>query len=271
MQPQGPQSTRRATIRFMLPPSLGTTAALRAQPLESYLNNRSSRPYEVILSTTYEAVAKDLLSGRADAAWAPPFVCARVESMGARVAVRTVRRGASSFRSALLCREDKPLRLEDLVGKRAMWVDPDSVGGYLLPVAFLKAKGLDLAKAFFSQDFARSYRAALEAVAEGRADVAAIFAPANAPEGVSGLSEIAPDLESRFRVIAMTDEAPNDGVATSPSSDPEALLELERLLLTLHESADGRVVLKTIFNADAFEPAPRMGYRALYRVALSTL
>jgi phosphonate transport system substrate-binding protein len=31
------------------------------------------------------------------------------------------------------------------------------------------------------------------------------------------------------------------------------------------------LLLKDIFNADRFEPAPRMGYRALYRVALASL
>ena len=52
---------------------------------------------------------------------------------------------------------------------------------------------------------------------------------------------------------------------------PELVSTLESSLLALQSSPEGLSLLKDIFNADRFEPAPRMGYRALYRVALASL
>lgn len=261
-------------MKFALPSSLGKeVAAERGVRLEEFLSRAAGRRVEVSVAATYDALAKDLLAGRVDAAWAPPFVCARVESMGARVLVRGVRNGASVYRAALVCRSDKELAVDALSGKRAVWVDRDSVGGYLLPLSYLRAKGVDPAKTFFSQEFVGSYAAALDAVSEGRADVTSVFAPA-AKEGRgdrTGIGEISPGLESKFKVFAFTDEAPNDGVVVSPASAPDAVVLLERVLLGLGDSLEGQTLIREAFNAEAFEPAPRMGYRALYRVALSTL
>lgn len=264
----------RHELRFLLPPSLGAEAAHeRGERLAAFLTRAADRPVEVSVASAYDALARDLLAGRVDAAWAPPFVCARVESMGARVVVRGVRDGVSVYRAALVCREDGPAHLEGLSGTRAVWVDEDLVAGYLLPLALLRARGMNPSKTFFSQTFAGSYRAALAAVAEGRADVTSAFAPARreARPDVTAIPEIAPEWASRFRVLAFTEEAPNDGVVVSPVSDPQALEVLERVLLTLGDTPEGRALLKEAFDADAIEPAPRLGYRALYRVALSTL
>jgi phosphonate transport system substrate-binding protein len=55
-------------------------------------------------------------------------------------------------------------------------------------------------------------------------------------------------------------------------SVPPALVStLESTLLGLESSPEGQELLKKVFSADRFEPAPRMGYRALYRVALASL
>jgi phosphonate transport system substrate-binding protein len=46
---------------------------------------------------------------------------------------------------------------------------------------------------------------------------------------------------------------------------------LEKALLTLHQTTEGQAVLKDCFHAEKFEVSPRMSYRALYRVALASL
>ena len=73
------------------------------------------------------------------------------------------------------------------------------------------------------------------------------------------------------KVLAFTEESPNDGVAVAMNTPPELAMDIEKVLLQLHDSPDGCAILKETFNADRFEAAPRMGYRALYRVALASL
>jgi phosphonate transport system substrate-binding protein len=75
----------------------------------------------------------------------------------------------------------------------------------------------------------------------------------------------------KFELIVYTEEAPNDGVPVAMSVPPALVSTLESTLLGLGESPEGQELLKNVFSADRFEPAPRMGYRALYRVALASL
>ncbi len=269
-------TSARTFFRFGLPPSLGSEVAReRAEQLVTFIGQALGGGVEVGVgvASSYEALAKDLLAGRADAVWAPPFVCARVEAMGVRVLARGVRRGRSSYRAALVGRAGEGLTLEGLEGKKVAWVDRDSVGGYLLPVAYLKAQGLEPGRLFSSQQFTGSYRAALEAVREGTADVASVFC---APESTGstyadGVEVVLEGQGSQFEVVAYSEEAPNDGVPVGMAVAPELVWRLERVLLGLHESEEGQRLLKELFKAERFEPAPRMGYRALYRVALASL
>lgn len=263
----------RSAVRFALPSSLGPDAEKRARQLHDLLAPALGGETEVLVAASYEQLARDLLAGKVDAAWAPPFVCARIEAMGVRVLVRGVRNGASTYRSALLCRKDSNVTLDTLQGTSVAWSDRDSVGGYLLPAALLREKGLDPAKAFFRQDFVGSYRAALEALIAGRVDVACIYAP-SAKAGLgdaTGVAEVWPEKQGEVRVVAFTEEAPNDGVAVSMSTAPQVVTDLEKVLLGLSATPQGQAVLKDCFHAERFELAPRMGYRALYRVALASL
>jgi phosphonate transport system substrate-binding protein len=260
-------------VRFALPPSLGEAEArARSARLEAYFAQGLSKRTEIVVAPSYEALAKDLLSGKVDAAWAPPFVCARIEAMGVRVLVRGVRGGASSYRAALVCRAESPLTVDTLGGRSAVWTDRDSVGGYLLPMAFLRGKGLDPNKLFAKQEFAGSYKAAVEAVLAETSDVTSVFAPSGKERSeTTGLSEVLPGRERELHIIAFTDESPNDGVAVSMSAPSGLVLDLEKLLLSLHEGAKGNEILRETFHAERFEVAQRMGYRALYRVALASL
>ena len=145
-------------------------------------------------------------------------------------------------------------------------------GGHLLALSLLRAKGLDPAKLFFAQSFAGSYRAALEQLLGGRADVSSVFAHLS-EEGtqVLGAEEVLPGSSAQLSVLALSDEIPNDGVLVAPEADPGAAFALEQSLLTLELEDDGTELLKDVFSVDRFESAPPLGYRALYRVAMASL
>ena len=264
----------RPLFRFAVPASLGTSVArTRGAQLEAFLGRALGMQVQVTVAASYEALAKDLLAGRAEAAWAPPFVCARMEAMGVRVLVRGVRRGASSYRAALVARAGSGLTLAGLAGKTVAWVDPHSTGGHLLAVAHLKSRGLEPSRTFFAQTFCGSYQSALEAVEAGRAQVTSVFCP---PERTgldfrAGLEEVLPGRSAAYELVDYTEETPNEGISVSMQTDPSLVAVLERELLALGEGAEGAELLRDIFNAEAFERAPRMGYRSLYRIALASL
>ncbi|NOK14674.1 phosphate/phosphite/phosphonate ABC transporter substrate-binding protein, partial [Corallococcus exercitus] len=164
--------------------------------------------------------------------------------------------------------------LEKLKGSTAAWVDRDSVAGYLLPSAYLKTQGLEPSRVFVAQQFTGSYQGALEAVLEGRAQVTSVFCPP-ASTGLTfttGVEDVlGRGMGAKFELLAYTDEAPNDGVPVAMGLPAPLVAALEAALLGLTATPDGQALLRDIFNAERFEVAPRMGYRALYRVALASL
>jgi ABC-type phosphate/phosphonate transport system substrate-binding protein len=139
---------------------------------------------------------------------------------------------------------------------RAAWVDPLSVCGHLLPRAHLRAQRHRLEGFFVDEQFFGSYRAALAAVVDGRADVAGV----HVLPGGAGLDESLdihlPGSSSQLSALAVTAAVPGDGIAALPSGRP-LLSALARL------PAD---VVTTVFRADAFAPAGDAAFAALATV-----
>jgi phosphonate transport system substrate-binding protein len=156
----------------------------------------------------------------AEFVWAPAAVVAEIANE-ARAIFKTVREGRSTYHSALIARLDAHLGLERLVGKRAAWVDALSIGGFLLVRQHLEERGIALASTFASQTFVGTHPAALEAVLDDRADVAAISVPGVEPEHViQALSLHAGRIGARrLDAIAITRAAPNDALLLTRALD----------------------------------------------------
>src|SRR5690606_5489607 len=170
------------TLCFALPPSLG------AQQVRTLARQFAGVLYEAGFSTvvpvnSYELLERSLLNGEVHAAWGPPMVCARIEEAGGAVLLRALRNGSDSYRSALLCRSQDDLVIEELGRRdkrrmRAVWVDRNSMAGYLMPRHHLRELGTDRGRVFESESFLGSYEACFEAVIECRADLTASYANA---------------------------------------------------------------------------------------------
>lgn len=246
-----------APFRFLVPSTLADAPGPR-RLLEQFLRQGTLTPVEVHVAPSYDELATALMSGAAAAAWAPPYACARLEAVGLPVALRAVRRGQATYRAALVCRADRKLTLAGVKGKRAAWVDPESLGGHLLAAALLREHGLTV-----SGQFVGSYKAAVSAVLDERADVASVYAPAAAAGERLDLAALT-DGQASLHVIAFTEETPNDGVVLGPFVNADFRRALNATVLGAAARDDGREVLAEIFKVDGFEPAPAGSYRPLY-------
>jgi phosphonate transport system substrate-binding protein len=254
-------------LRFALPPSLGTERLVeRTNALRDVLSDLLATPVDVTLSQTYEALARNLLSGAVDAAHAPPFVCAQVEPMGATVVARAVRHGRATYGSALVRLKGSGVSLSKPKSIRAAWVDRRSVAGYLLPVAHLKnSRRIETERHFAEQNFYGSYPAALQALIDGKADLAAVHAHKDNLDTVrEALHFHSQGREDQFELVELTAEVPSDGVIVRKGGEAEGL---KRAFLHLHKEKACKPLLDEIFAAERFDPAPPMAYRVLYAVA----
>lgn len=249
-------------FRFALPPSLGV------DPVRELARRFADVLYGagfsmVVPMRTYEQLENALLAGEVDAAWGPPIVCARVEEAGGHAVLRAVRYGAVTYRSVLVCRisDTLDLRLLGAGGRsaRAVWVDPRSMAGFILPRHHLRARGIDLQRAFLSERLLGSYSACFQAVLRGDADITASFA---SRRGL-GYVDLCRDRAFELRTLAYTDEAPNDAVVLSPRLPPEQVSALVGGLHRLIGHSASLAVLASTFGVDSFDRPPPGTYSPL--------
>ena len=252
--------------RFVLPPSLGKESARAcARELASVLYDAGFT--RVWPETNYASLEARLLAGETDAAWGPPLVCGRVELAGGAVVLRSIRWGASTYRSAILCRAADRLDLRELSKTRrkprAVWVDEQSMSGYVLPRAHLRSIGVDLDFAFVSEEMLGSFGQCLEAVLEGEADVTAIFAAAagSTRRAVGGHVELCGERAFELRVLGHSAECPSDGIVLSPKLSPGEAAEIGVALRRLMMNPSSSELLAKAFDVDGFQLATPGAYR----------
>jgi phosphonate transport system substrate-binding protein len=247
----------RTGFKFGLPPSLGTG------PVWALAREFAELLYDVGFSTvvpykTYQALETAVLDGSIDAAWGPPLTCARVEGVGGTIALRAVRGGATTYRAALVSRTQDTFEISTLgqgtFRPRVAWVEETSVGGYLLPRAYLRGAGIDLDSAFLNQRMLGSYSACIDALFEFESDLTAVFVRNSDFAGTWR------ERAQRLRVIGYTDESPNDGVVISPRCSDERSEALLRGIEHLIGNPASRTVLMSMFTTDGFDVPPKGTY-----------
>jgi phosphonate transport system substrate-binding protein len=250
----------RTGFKFGLPPSLGT------EPVWALAREFADLLYDIGFSTvvpykTYEALHAAVLAGEVDAAWGPPLTCARVEEANGSVVLRAVRGGATTYRAALVSRSQDTFEISVLgqgtFRPRVAWVEASSVGGYLLPRAYLRGAGIDVDTAFLNQRMLGSYSACIDALFDFESDLTAVFVRNG--DFASTWKERA----QRLRVLGYTDESPNDGVVISPRVSEERGEALVRGLKHLIGRETSRGVLMSMFTTDGFDVPPKGTYKPI--------
>ena len=258
-------SPARVALRVALPPSMGDALGERANRAAQLFSSTLGENFVGYVVRDYRQLLEDLRNGDAALAWAPPVVCGQAEAIGLPVLGRGVRKGAASFRCALVARKGEIESLSELEGRRALWVDRESAGGYLLALNLLQKAGLDPSRLFSEQRFVGSYKASVEGVLSGAGDVGVAYAApsTNADAIPHGLLELVPDRIRNLDVLAYSDDCPNDGLVLGMA----ALNHQTRFtaaILMLQENPAAKLMLRSVFGVERFE---RVGARTYLNAA----
>lgn len=237
-------------MRMGVPPSPSADAARRrAEPLAAALSRRGT-PIEIVVAESYQALGSLVLNDQVDLAWAPPIVCARVEAAGGSTVLRAVRHGATTYRAGLVCRAGAVVELANCPALVAAWVDENSAAGFLLARSWLAARHVDALSAFKRAIFCGSYFAALQAVAEGLADLSSVYCSVAGAPAHSTLDEVDDKLRERLQIFAHTAETHTDGIVLPPSARHRTFEALLGQLEGLHGDAEGRRALRTLLACE---------------------
>lgn len=194
------------------------------------------------MAASYAAAIEALCAGRADIVWLAPlsYTIAKDKCPDASLLLSSIRFGSQFYKGQILAGADSGIeKLEDLNGKRFAFTDPASTSGYLYPIALLESEGVELGDSFF----AGSHNAAALAVYNGQADAAAAFDDVR-----NSLEESFPDIKQKTKVIALTEDIPNDTVTASPELPSEVARAYQRALLDVVSSDAGKKAIYDLYE-----------------------
>ena len=184
------------------------------------------------------------------------------EEYGAKVLLKVVRGdGRTSYRGAVVARADGPIaRLADLAGRKVAFADPYSTAGFVLTIKLIKDAGVTPGATLF----AKGHDAVVRMVYEGKADAGAIFAsPVDGDDARRGVERELPDVMKKVKVVAYTDEVPNEPVVFRRGLPPELAVKVAASLSRFAETPGGGIALGDLSGITGFKAATDADYDGL--------
>ncbi|MDH3229402.1 MAG: phosphate/phosphite/phosphonate ABC transporter substrate-binding protein [Alphaproteobacteria bacterium] len=215
---------------------------------------------DVLITESPERMRSLLQEGKVDLFSETAFVALDFMNDGtARPLLREWKKGVAQYHSVVVVRKDSGLEsLNDLVGRKFAFEDPGSTSGYLMPRAALEDAGLKLWQlpdprnpvpdGAVGYSFARGEVNVIAWVNRGLADAGAVnnldwIDPETAPSG----------LKNELRVIHETEPVIRSLILARPSLDDALCDRIKAILETMHDSDEGRAVLKMYFKVARYD------------------
>lgn len=238
------------------------TTRAASERLREWMSEKLGFRLELHFAGGYEALTRDVESGKVDMAWLPPVAYVKADPTKVTPLLALVRGRQTGYQGALVVRSDAPYeRLEDLRNARAAWVDAWSASGFVVPRVGMKKAGIDPRNFFRTESFHGSHSAALRAVIDGAADVTGSHArpKASGDEGFEGSWTLVDGVA--MRVLRTFGEVPSDLICVRAALETPVR---NRLADVFKEAATAqRAEVKAIFGADRFTDASQAGYDEL--------
>lgn len=219
----------------------GTVESYRS--LLDYLSTRLHRPVELVQRRTYLEINDLVEKGEVDLA----FVCTSAyvaghDRFGMELLAAPQVNGESVYYSLLIVPASSPAKsMDDLRGKVFAFTDPISLSGRMYPTSLVQSLGSTPESFFSSTYFTYSHDEAIQAVANGLADGAAVdslvydFAVARDPS-----------LAKKIQVIHRSPPFGIPPVVVGPKVRPQTKAELQSLILGMADDPQGRAALQAI-------------------------
>jgi phosphonate transport system substrate-binding protein len=221
---------------------LGSAATPTHQALCAYLGRTTGLPIELATEPSWQEQLNLLLAGAAQMA----FLCGRVytqHSDSLELLVAPVMAGERYqhrpiyFSDVIVPVQSSFQHVADLRGARWAYNEPNSFSGYVAVLDYLVALCEDM-NYFQTWIETGSHVAALQQVAEGRVDGAAIDSIV-----LAAVLRGEPALRERIRTIASIGPSPVPPIVVRRDLPQALRTQLYEALIALHEDAEGRAIL----------------------------
>jgi phosphate/phosphite/phosphonate ABC transporter binding protein len=219
-----------AEIRFGALPRL-SPAELQDMysPLAEYLGKETGEKVTIVVPKDFEAFKAAVKAGRVDIAFANPLIYVQVKEKSniEPLALSSEVKSGTRFRGIIIVRKDSGFStLQDLKGKKFIFVDKDSAAGYIFQMLLLSKAGFDVDKDISLLPFAKKHDNVTAAVFNKTADAGGIR------EDEMDKAKDKLDI-SQLRIVAVTDYFPNWPLFATAKLNPGLAAKIKAALLKL--------------------------------------
>jgi len=224
---------------LILPVDGGTADGTLAdyQPSFQAVERSSDLRFDVKVGQSYAAVVEAIATGVIDIAQfgAAAYIVAAERAEIEPLAVQVLE-GSGVYYAGLLVRHDSPMRLvKDVAGKSVAFGDLNSTSAFVYPAAMLLAAGVDPRRDLGRVLLTGAHSTALQAVADGRVEVAA--AALISYERALNQGIVKP---GQLRLLARSDPIPNPFLAMRAGLPTETKAALRAAFARVHEDTARR-------------------------------
>jgi phosphonate transport system substrate-binding protein len=221
--------------------------AAGAQSVADLLHDHTGLYFKTNVATEYAGVIEALASDPPEAHMASLATFAYVlaaEKGVAEAAMVSVRFGSPTYNGQLIAGINSGVNsVGDLKGKTFGRPDPLSTSGWIIPMLTMRAAGINPDTDLKEVVDAGSHDGVAAAVYNGEVDAGATYVDAR-----TRIEKDHPDVMEKVKVIALTEDIPNDGVQFHPSIPQEMRDKIVKALLDISSTQDGQTALKTAYQ-----------------------
>ena len=245
----------------------------RYEPLAAYLSKKTGLKIELVILSRYGNIVENFAAKGLDGAFFGSFTAALAHK---KLNVDALARpeysnGVSSYHGLIFVRKDSGIRnVNDMQGKRFVFVDKATTAGWLLPMYYFKTHSVQDYRSLLKEAyFAGTHEGAIYDVLDKKADIGAakntVF---------DRLAEKNQRIAQELLILARSPSVPANGLCIRKDIDDTLKTKLKETLLNMDQDAEGKKVLKG-FGAVRFiatsvaDYAPVFEYAELIGIDLS--
>jgi len=234
----------------------------RYEPLAGYLSKKIDMTVRLKVLPRYGNAIESFTSSKMDGAFFGSFIYTLAHAkIGVEVLARPVNRnGSSTYYGLIFVRKDSHIKsVDQMKGKRFVFVDRATTAGYLLPLAYFEEHGKNYRTFLRESYFAGTHEDAILDVLNRKADIGA--AKNTIYEQLAASDD---RINRELAILARSPEVPENALAVRKELDDSLKMKLRRALLVMHEDPEGAKILEA-FGARSFIETNDKDYEPIYR------
>lgn len=219
-----------AEVKFGLLPRLKSEVMYGMfKPLAEYLTKETGEKVSIIVPKDFDTYKEAVRTGQIDIGFSNPLVYVQLKAQTNLdvLALSSEQKAGTKFRGIIIARKDSGINtVNDLKGKRLVFVEKDSAAGYIFQMLYLKKTGFDIKKDFITLPFAMKHDNVTMAVINKTADAGGIRE--DDLEKMKNRVEL-----SEIKIVAYTEYFPNWPMYASPRLNKNTAKKIKEALLKL--------------------------------------